>query len=219
MKKFLPIHCLLCGAKTSGDVLCALCDADCAKNPPACPLCAMPSFGAQLCPDCFHAPPEMAATTALFAYDFPTNHLIVLLKYRENLALLRWFAQKLAEKLPLNAVIIPIPLAPNRLQMRGFNQSALVARALKKIAPSVEIVENLLFHRKMAVNQTGLSRVERIKNIKGAFFIQNPRSFENRPIFLLDDVMTTGATLNEAAKTLKAANIAPIHAIVLARRF
>ena len=219
MKNFLPIHCLLCGEKTAGDVLCALCDADCAKNPPACPLCAMPSFNAQLCHICLHAPPEMAATTALFAYEFPTQHLIVLLKYRENLALIQWFAQKLSIKIPQNAVIIPIPLAPNRLKMRGFNQSLLLARAVKKFLPSVEIAENLLFHAKMAKNQTGLSRAERIKNIRGAFFIQNPRNFDNRPIFLLDDVMTTGATLNEAARTLKAANIAPINAIVLARRF
>ena len=219
MKKFLPIHCLLCGEKTTGEVVCALCDADCAKNPPACPLCAMPSFQAQLCHICLHAPPEMATTTALFAYEFPTQHLIVLMKYRENLALIQWFAKKLSAKIPKNAVIIPIPLAPNRLKMRGFNQSLLLARAVQKILPNVEIAQNLLFHAKMAQNQTGLSQKERIKNIRGAFFVQNPKTFENRPIFLLDDVMTTGATLNEAARTLKAANIAPINAIVLARRF
>lgn len=218
MKNFLPIYCLLCGEKTAGKVLCALCDADCAKNPPACPRCAMPSWNAQLCPDCLFSPPEMAATSALFSYDFPVQHLIVLLKYRENLALTKWFAQKLTPKIPPNAVIVPIPLAPKRLRMRGFNQSLLLARAVKKMLPSVEIAENLLFHAPMAKNQTGLSRMERIQNIKGAFFIQNPRDFGQRPIFLLDDVMTTGATLNEAARTLKAANITPVSAIVLARR-
>lgn len=217
MKNIFPVPCLLCGC-LQNDALCQECQQDCPLMPKAiCPTCAMPCVNANACANCNNQKPILKSVKALFQYDFPVNHLITLLKYKAHLSLLKWFAKQML--MPKEtSYLLPIPLLPKRLKQRGFNQSALLAKEIAKINPQIIVKENVLKHHATHQNQTGLTKQERIKNIQGAFFVENSKHLENFPLILLDDVMTTGATLNEAARTLQKNGFSNIHAQILARR-
>ncbi len=218
IEKLLPTFCLLCAEKSGSSALCPACERDCPVMPLACPQCAMPSLNGVLCGECRQDPPFLNGASALFRYTFPVNHLITLFKYHAHLSLAQWFAEHLP-KPSSPAYLIPIPLTPSRLKSRGFNQSLLVARAMAKISQEWILLENLLKRHPNPQNQTGLNKKERILNMRGAFFVDSLSNLKPLPFILLDDVMTTGATLNEAARTLKNAGVKEVRAHILARRF
>lgn len=115
-----------------------------------------------------------------------------------------------------NYIIIPVPLSNKKLRQRGFNQSEIIAEDLVSILKS-PINTKTLIKIKHTKNQADLEKLERGTNLKSAFLVKNPETIANQNILLIDDVMTTGATLEECAKTLKLAGAKKVWAIVIAR--
>jgi ComF family protein len=113
-------------------------------------------------------------------------------------------------------LLVPVPLHPKRLSQRGFNQAGLLARDYGKRL-GIEVRFDLLERTSWTVPQTHLNREERLQNVKGVFRAPRPDRIEGRTVLVLDDVFTTGSTLNECARVLKAAGAAEAHAVTVGR--
>lgn len=222
IKQFLlPQNCQMCAiALTQYDHLniCKPCSAELPWNEQGCcPQCALPSFEGLVCGDCLRSPPDFDATTALFTYSFPIDRMIQKLKYQSSLQLSDLFGQLLAKHCaPLSKEIriIPMPLHPQRLKERGFNQSLEIAKVLAKHSDLK--LDFLICERiKFSPPQASLPLKARIKNMKNAFACH--ANLTGQHVLLLDDVMTTGASLNELAKTCKKAGASQISCAVIAR--
>lgn len=211
--------CYLCrGAAAS--VLCAACDADLPRLPdPRCPRCALPSPGGAVCGRCLANSPRYDATVAALAYAFPADTLVHALKFRGELALAACVGDVLAGRLAsaeLETVthVVPIPLSRARLRGRGFNQAVEIARPLaRRAGRQVEL--GLLERARDTPPQFDLPWAERQRNVRGAFAAT--RTLVGATVALVDDVMTTGATLDEAAATLKGAGAIRVVNWVVAR--
>ncbi len=206
-------------------------------NASGCPQCAIEDTGGNLCGVCIAHPPKFAATTAAFRYQFPLDRLVQDFKFNANFALLELFANALADRILTTAsppdIIIPVPLSRQRLATRGFNQSVLLAEAVAKILnmklsattgflKTVQVKTQWLEKLRDTPAQAGLALDARRRNIRGAFTLSAAATSAiavqpNLKIALLDDVMTTGATLSEAAKILKQAGASKVMAMVVAR--
>jgi len=210
---WLGQDCPLCGARSGPELLCAACAASLPALPEHCPRCALPSPSGSLCGDCLASPPHFDRTQALWLYEFPCDRLVQALKYRSWLALAPFFGGKLAS-LPLLAVdlVVPMPLHPDRLAQRGFNQAVEIARSLAK---RVRLAPRGARRIKDTTAQTELPYEERARNVRGAFACD--LDLTGQSIAVVDDVMTTGATLNELARVLKRAGAARIENLVVAR--
>jgi ComF family protein len=212
---WLGQDCQFCGGSGGPGLLCPGCAAELPALPAHCPRCATPIPGGALCGDCLIRPPAFDHTTALWRYEFPCDRMIQALKYHARLALAGFFAGMLASK-PLARVdlIVPMPLHPTRLAGRGFNQAVEIARPLSRL---IAIPAELHGARRVknTVPQTDLPYEERAKNVRGTFACGLDLS--GLAIAIVDDVMTTGATLNELARTLKLAGAARVENWVIAR--
>jgi ComF family protein len=207
--------CLLCGAETGQELLCAACVAELPALPASCPRCALPSPGAAVCGSCLNRLPHFDATLALWRYEFPCDRLVQALKYRARLALAGFFARSLASRpMPKVDLIVPMPLHPQRLAERGFNQALEIARGLARHL-GTPIEPHGVLRVKHTPPQTDLPHEERAKNVRGAFLCRLDLS--GARVAVLDDVMTTGATLNELARVLKRAGAARVENLVIAR--
>lgn len=207
--------CLLCGSGSGPELLCPACIAELPALPESCPRCALPSPGGSVCGSCLSKPPHFDGTLALWPYEFPCDRLVQALKYRARLTLAGFFARALASRpLPEIDLIVPMPLHPRRLAGRGFNQALEIARGLaRRVGRPIEPRGAL---RVMDTPpQTGLPYEERAKNVRGAFLCKLDLS--GASVAVVDDVMTTGATLNELARTLKRAGAARVENLVIAR--
>ena len=211
----LAQHCLLCEA-ASGDVpVCTACAAALPSMPPCCPQCAMPSPHGSTCGDCLARPPRFDATLALWPYAFPVDRLVHALKFHARLQLSQWFATALASHVPDGTTgLVAMPLHRARLAERGFNQSYEVARRVARLR-GLPVLEEQVTRTRVTDEQARLVYKERARNVRGAF--SSTGSLEGRSLAVIDDVMTTGATLNELARTLKQAGAARIVNCVLAR--
>lgn len=208
-------NCLLCEAESGADLLCSACAGELPLLPEPCPRCALPSPAGVVCGSCLNHPPHFDGTLALWRYEFPCDRLLQALKYRARLALAGYFARSLVSRaLPKVDLIVPMPLHSRRLAERGFNQALEIARGVArhlgvKIEPrGVQRVRN-------TAPQTGLPYEERAKNVRGAF--QCNLDFAGASVAVVDDVMTTGATLNEVARVLKRAGATRVENLVIAR--
>jgi len=210
----LAPECLLCGARASDAMLCEECAVGLPQSPPSCPVCAMPSPAASVCGACLARPPAFDATLAVWPYAFPIDRLVQSLKYRGNLPVARLFGAALALQVVGRAVdvVAPMPLARERLAGRGFNQAMEIARAT--VARAVLITAEIERVRDTA-SQTDLPYVERARNVRGAFACG--RALHGLRVAVIDDVMTSGATLAELAVTLKRAGAAWVENWVIAR--
>jgi ComF family protein len=207
--------CLLCGAESGPELLCPACIGELPALPESCPRCALPSPAAAVCGSCLNRPPHFDATLALWRYEFPCDGLVQALKYRARLALAGFFARSLASRpLPAVDVILPMPLHPKRIAERGFNQALEIARALARHRGR-PIAPRGVLRVKDTLPQTDLPYEERAKNVHGAFLCKLDLS--GASVAVLDDVMTTGATLNELARALKRAGATRIENLVIAR--
>lgn len=204
--------CYLCRGRSRG-VLCAACRAELPElRGELCPRCALPAPGAALCGRCLTQPPEYDATVAALAYEFPADVLVQSLKFRGELALAPFLADLLAQKVRASDadLLVPVPLSAARLRHRGYNQAAELARRLPGRADFSACLRS-----RDAAPQVELPWDERQRNVRGAFRCTRPLA--RARVAVVDDVMTTGATLNEMARTLKAAGASRVVNWVVAR--
>ena len=180
-----------------------------------CPQCALPTHRGQLCGACLSNPPRFDAVTAAFVYEWPLAPLIHDYKYAGNLALARFFANALAARIA-GAVdlIVPMPLAPARLRERGFNQALEIARVVSRTT-GIALATAACRRVRDSAPQATLPWQERAKNIRGAFVCDI--DLTGMRVAVIDDVLTTGATLNELARNLRKAGAIEIQGWVVAR--
>lgn len=213
----LPQDCFLCAAASGDSLLCPSCAAGLPRlTAERCPICALPTPGAQVCGACLKQAPHFDSTHAAFRYEFPLDRLIQSLKYAHRLASADFLGQALVQlAAPCRPdLVLPVPLAPARLARRGFNQSLELARPLARaLGTPLEIKS--IHRRRDTTPQASLPWKERAKNIRHAFECEIDLS--GGTVLVVDDVMTTGATLNELARTLKAHGAARVENCVLAR--
>lgn len=195
---------------------------------PCCAACGYP-FDHQVtgigafdlhCAACLARRPAYATVRSAFEYDEVSRKLILAFKHGGHTDRLSFFAAQMhrAGRTALSHadLIIPVPLHRSRLVQRRFNQSALLARSVSKRC-SVRFEPHLLLRSKNTPTQGGLSAKGRRRNVQGAFEVSNPDQLSGCRIVLIDDVMTTGATLDACSRTLKRAGASRVDAICLAR--
>lgn len=166
-------------------------------------------------------PRERGKITSLFSYRDPrVRALIWQLKYKGDRRAVTLLTETLVQYLDFHMpgyfLVLPIPLSRTRLHERGYNQTALIAKSLEKLRPRFILTENLLVRRHHNERQTTLSRLERIRNMRDAFTIANPQALEGKDVLILDDVTTTGATLQEAESAVRACGPRSVRCIAIA---
>jgi ComF family protein len=205
--------CFLCRGASRG-LLCEPCRAELPLlAAELCPRCALPTPAGAVCGRCLAEPPAYDATIAVLAYDFPADALVHALKFGGELALAPFMAGLLRPRIPASGVdrVVPVPLSSARLRRRGYNQAAEIAR---HIAPG-KLDVDLCTRPLEAPAQVELPWDERRRNVRGAFRCR--RALGGASVAVVDDVMTTGATLDELARTLKRAGAARVVNWVVAR--
>lgn len=213
-----PLHCHFCGVGGSR-AACAACEKSLPWNEPACRGCAAPLTATALCASCLaQSPPQDKAWTA-FRYEAPIALQIVELKFHGKLIPARVLGILMAEKLaaraePLPEMLIPVPLHWRRLQRRGYNQSQELARELSARL-SLPLRADLARRLRPTREQTELTATDRRRNVRSVFSVN--KAVAGRRIALLDDVITTGATLAELARTARKAGAAHIEVWAAAR--
>ena len=206
-------NCFLCRGRAQ-DLLCPECDADLPRlDFPLCPRCALPSPGGATCGRCLAGRPAYDATRAALAYDFPADALVHALKFRGELALAGLLGRFLRGRIEGDPVdcVVPVPLSRGRLRERGYNQAVEIARHLAR--PGLELA--LCERTRESRPQMELPYDERQRNVRGAF--RCTRALVGARVAVVDDVMTTGATLDELARTLKDAGAVHVSNWVVAR--
>ncbi|WP_291993790.1 ComF family protein [Candidatus Accumulibacter sp. ACC003] len=215
--RLLTQDCLLCAAVSGSRVICPACEAELPRLPEArCRRCALPTANGESCGRCLAKPPHYDLTLAAFRYDFPLDKLIQSFKYGHRLVLGDYFGQQLAALAAASQadLIVPLPLHPSRLRGRGFNQALELARPVSK-AWRTPIDARSCRRIRHTAAQADLPWRERAKNVRGAFHCE--ADFTGQRLLLVDDVMTTGASLNELALTVKRCGAAQVTLLVLAR--
>jgi len=219
----LPPRCILCGhpGVDSQDICCACYD-DLVKNQDCCDQCGY-SFDAayktnQRCGQCLKSPPAFDKTYAPFIYQYTLRYLITQLKFHRQYKNARLLGYILATQLKSVArkpeIIIPVPLHPIRYKERGFNQSFEIAKTVSKLL-DIPIDHRSCLRQRNTRHQIDLPAKQRHDNIKQAFSLKKPIIAKH--IAILDDVMTTGSTVNELARLLKKSGIAQIDIWVCGR--
>ncbi len=216
----LPPACTLCGIRTEGALLCAACSADLPWNTNACPGCASPSPMAATCPACQQRPRAFDAAFAAFVLATPVQQGIHALKYQahfqQSALLAAAFVSRLRERAgPLPGLLIPVPLHWRRQWSRGYNQSLELARGIGA-ALGIAIDATAATRRRATPDQIGQTAAQRRRNLKGAFAVSS--AVAGQHIALLDDVMTTGATLEELVRACKTAGATRVEAWSVARQ-
>lgn len=235
LRKFLhvifPTACAVCQESLWDDPIpffCRQCWSTLKPIPgPVCPRCGRP-FASSIalhfspthqCGACRTRPLALTQAWSLFPYQTPLKEAITLFKYRGKLSLAKPLARALIEALPpLPALdgIIPVPLHPQRLREREYNQSLLLADRLRH-QMDIPLLLGCLIRIRPTAPQTSLSKKERLTNLRGAFSVAKPAHIQGKRILLVDDVFTTGTTLHECAKTLRRAGSGPVYGLTLAR--
>lgn len=174
-----------------------------------------------LCTDCIHWEHQYEQGITLFTYIGNGKKIIQEIKFDGNKKLAQWTGKKVGQKLKKQnwqqkiQTIVPVPLHENRRRERGFNQSEEIAKGISSIL-SISMLKNSLIRVKDTPHQTGLMRNQRQENIKKAFQIVDIESVQDKKVLLVDDVYTTGATIDSCAKTLKQAGAKEVYFAVLA---
>lgn len=219
----MPQHCELCVANSGRGLLCDACVADLPRLGDCCPVCALPTKNGGCCGACLARPPPWSHTIAALVYAFPVDRLLQQLKYGGRLALADWAGEMLANAVRARSAsrtrsnrpdrLVALPLAAGRQRERGFNQAREIAA---RVASAIALpLQSPLVRIAGAKPQAALAWKERASNVRGVFRVDT--DVRGARIALIDDVMTTGATLGEAARALVQSGAADVECWVVAR--
>lgn len=219
----LPSACALCGAYSDGAV-CPACEQAYVLPVVRCPCCANPTGAldrGRHCGACLADRPAFDATVAACDYAAPLDSLVLQLKFGAQLALAPWMARVLhgvvaQAAFALPDLLCPVPLGPARLVERGYNQALEVARPLAG-ALRLTVAPRLLQRMRETQAQSNAAPGERKKNVRGAFGVDATHDVRGRHVGVVDDVMSSGHTLDEVATVLKRAGAARVTNFVFAR--
>lgn len=215
--------CLLCGDRMAGQTpfsqLCGPCQSDLPwYRSPCCPQCALPTLHGEICGQCLQHTPAVDRCFAAMRYGYPLDRLLQRYKYQQDLAcghslrqamLLTW------PQVPAPAdILIAMPMHPQRLALRGFNHAQDLAIALAQ-RWRIDCLTSAVIRIRDTAPQAGMDIQSRQRSLRGAF--RATQSFAGRRVMLIDDVMTTGASMHALAKTIKQAGATQVTAAVLAR--
>lgn len=220
----LPRPCVLC-SQWDRQGLCGDCEQRfLAPAPPRCPRCALPGPAATRCGACLREPPPFERCITLADYGFPWDRLIGRFKFQQQPELAALLAAALQAAVqrhaaaPLATVVVPVPLSPQRLAERGYNQAWELGR---RVAAGLGLPAEAgwLLRLRDTPHQVGLSRAARERNLRDAMWVTpvGQRGLAGRQVALVDDVLTTGVTAAAASQALLAAGVAGVQVWVLAR--
>ncbi|TVP79662.1 MAG: ComF family protein [Puniceicoccaceae bacterium] len=225
---FFPRNCVHCGDAVTGADYQFLCRASSRElflaRPPSCTTCGHPFFGllsgSRVCPHCEELEPLFEEGRTLFLAKGPGRALIHELKYKSGFYVLSDIQAMIAAT-PYyrdyfeGAILVPVPLHATKQRERGFNQSRVIARAIQR-ATGAKAVENLLIRQEYTQTQTRLSRAARHQNVKNAFALASDAAvIADYSYILVDDVFTTGSTLNACAAVLRDAGVTQLKVATL----
>ncbi|MCK4950419.1 MAG: ComF family protein [Gammaproteobacteria bacterium] len=219
-----PPTCAMCGCASDTQLdLCTECHDALPHNSSACSQCALPLDGTSdktLCGQCLNSTHSFDNTFSLFQYSNPVDHFIQSLKFNGKLRFANLLGNLLADALSdrppesLPELIIPVPLHSSRQRERGFNQAVEIARPVSR-ALNIPLNYSGCIRSRPTIAQSTLNKSERRSNIRGAFAVKRKINIKN--VAILDDVITTGQTVNELARTLKQHGVQNIEAWSIAR--
>jgi ComF family protein len=229
LQHWLSTHlpCPLCAAPAQPQpslLLAPLCT-DCASALPwylsaRCPQCALPTTAGAYCGVCLQHPPAFDRTLAPLRYAYPLDRLLQRFKYHQQLPLGKLLAQTMLPQLTALAVaerpevMLAMPMHPHRVRQRGFNHALELARQLQP-AWQIPLVMDGCARILDTQSQAGMDMKTRTRNLRGAF--ATPLQWQGKHVLIVDDVMTTGASMHALAKVLKRAGAGRITALVIAR--
>jgi len=223
-----PNFCTICGSRLvpqKTESICGKCYSEIRYVlPPICRICGIEVHGEKkrenLCGDCLRREPFFSLARSLVRYNPPVQHLVHKLKYGKDSSVIDGLAEIIAScdlKLYFDCdCIIPVPLHPKRLRKRGFNQAVVLAKLFfpdKRELLKLDLLARVIDTRP----QTKLNGIERRKNLSGAFRINSGRSIERQKVCLVDDVFTTGTTVNECSKILRLQGATEVNVLTFAR--
>ena len=198
-------------------LVCRNCASSLATIGAGCPVCALPLAQAARCGRCIAHPPAYDRTVAAFVYAFPLDRLVQSYKYRGRLACADWFARTMLERragAPDADAIVAVPLSPSRQRERGFNQALEIARVLARDT-GIALDAGAIVRTRDTPPQADLPWRDREQNVRDAFACK--RSLSGKRVLVVDDGMTTGASLDEVARTLKRAGALHVENWLVAR--
>ena len=229
-----PPRCPICGKLLRRkEFLCTSCRESLFSETEACPVCAYPHGRGRKCPECRHRKLYIDGMFALGSYGGNLKRLIQEFKYQGRQEVVHFFTPYMVQGISTRIHsgqwldpdgLVPIPLCAGRLKQRGFNQAELLAKeaALHLGIPLL----NVLARVKDTESQTRLGRKERAANLRGAFRLMEDEihshwgekpSFQGKTLILVDDIFTSGATINEAARVLRRGGVGKLYAAVIGR--
>ncbi len=225
LERLLPPRCIICDAPGHGGMdICPQCLAGLPHNPRACSQCALPLPSGDVdtpvrCGQCLKKPPAFDHAISLFEYKDDAASLIMQLKFHDRLALSRLFGQLMLDRVRVEGAtgvdaLLPVPLHRSRLRSRGFNQSVELARMLSR-GLQIPLLRHQVARVVATSQQTGLDAKTRRQNIRGAFRVMAAIPYEH--VAIVDDVVTTGSTVNELARVLKKAGVKTVSVWSVAR--
>lgn len=218
----IPFYCLVCGAASqTKKALCEGCQHDLPWLGQVCSCCSvpLPGDGVELCGACQQQHPALDRIHALFHYQPPIDHMITGLKFNDRLVNAVLMGKLLAESMEEENIappdaLLPVPLHRQRLRERGFNQALELARPLAK-AWQIPVLANVIKRTRATQAQMELPAKQRYKNIRGAFTCADELAIKR--VGIVDDVVTTGSTVNELARVLKRHGVEQVDVFAIAR--
>ena len=223
-----PPSCLLCEERAGENgSLCFSCWSKISFiSKPSCAICCFPfeyDMGKDaLCPTCIANKPEFEKAIPVFIYNKNSSRLITEFKYADRIhatkSFAKWMSAAAIDIIKNSDLIAPVPLHKSKLFARRYNQSALIANEIGKMA-KIKVMPDLLLHPNKTRPQASLPKKQRLKNVKGIFSLNSKYAdfISGKNILIVDDVITTGATLSECARILKKKKTAVVNAVTLAK--
>lgn len=220
----LPYRCCLCNQDSKQALdLCKNCYLELPWHQQSCQHCGRHSLTTP-CGECLQKPPPYQQVISAFDYEYPVDHMLIQMKYHNQLPYIRVLAQCFVNKLiksypapTLPDIIVPVPLHNTRILERGYNQSLELLKLIhKQLTQPILLDRTLCQRQRQTSSQTFLTAIERRRNMKSAFTVNS--TIKDKHITIFDDVITTGATVNELAKTLIRAGAKRVDVWCIARR-